>query len=265
MAKKLSEQERIKQNLINELKDLYKQTQTKPTIYYKVSDKVDAGNFYKSTVVEVLNYGQIYKIHHIVKTEKYGKVTITEFNRYVAWHDIFPITNNKEVLQVQEDLFIQFSQRDIHGLLNTFYHFGIDTNPDYQRGNVWTLEDKQKLIDSIYENIDIGKFVLIRRPYGVDSPLYEILDGKQRLLTIVDFYEGRFEWRGKTIRDLSTRDQNHFIDYRIAWGDVSSVGGSDMVTDEQKYKYFLKLNTGGQPVDPSHIAKVESLLSRVKK
>ena len=34
--------------------------------------------------------------------------------------------------------------------------------PDYQRGYVWEQEDKELLLDSIFKNIDIGKFVFIR-------------------------------------------------------------------------------------------------------
>ena len=50
------------------------------------------------------------------------------------------------------------------------------------------------LLDSIFKNIDIGKFVLIHlsdsewveRGFG-----YEILDGKQRLSALIEFYENK--------------------------------------------------------------------------
>ena len=64
------------------------------------------------------------------------------------------------------------------------------------RGNVWDIEDKVKLIDSIFNNIDVGKFAFIKVPYKDNSPSYECLDGKQRVTALIEFYEGRFEYKG---------------------------------------------------------------------
>ena len=79
-------------------------------------------------------------------------------------------------------------------------------NPDYQRDYVWELSDKQLLIDSIFNNIDIGKFAFIHLDYKTWNKTgyaYEILDGKQRLKTIIDFYENRFSYKGIYYNDLS--------------------------------------------------------------
>ena len=68
------------------------------------------------------------------------------------------------------------------------YHRGLIDNPDYQRGYVWTLEDKQKLIQSIFNRADIGKFVFIEDENYREYRL-EVIDGKQRLRAILDYYE----------------------------------------------------------------------------
>ncbi|WP_294184263.1 DUF262 domain-containing protein [uncultured Sphingobacterium sp.] len=72
----------------------------------------------------------------------------------------------------------------------------IDVSPDYQRnGGVWTPEKKQLLIDSILNNYDIPKIYFHefnreeRKHSGVT---YSIIDGKQRLETIWDFIENKF-------------------------------------------------------------------------
>jgi uncharacterized protein with ParB-like and HNH nuclease domain len=68
-------------------------------------------------------------------------------------------------------------------------------NPDYQRDLVWSLEDKVNLIDSIYNDIEIGRFAFIKTDYSknnfdFDKDFYwEILDGKQRISAIIDFFE----------------------------------------------------------------------------
>jgi hypothetical protein len=82
---------------------------------------------------------------------------------------------------------LHYSQRSLDGLVHMFYSFGINMDPDYQRGLVWTLEDKQALIESIFDDVDIGKFVFAQRPFEANAPGYEIIDGKQRLSALIDF------------------------------------------------------------------------------
>lgn len=55
----------------------------------------------------------------------------------------------------------------------------------YQRDYVWSQEDKESLIDSIFNHIEIGKFVLVFK--GYEGDMYEVLDGKQRLSALQEF------------------------------------------------------------------------------
>lgn len=72
----------------------------------------------------------------------------------------------------------------------------IVTNPPYQRnGDVWSLEKKQLLIDSIINRYDIPK--LYFHQYARDEArrtgkTYAVIDGRQRLETIIKFIEGNF-------------------------------------------------------------------------
>lgn len=73
----------------------------------------------------------------------------------------------------------------------------IDMNPKYQRkGRLWSISDKAYLIDSIINEFDIPKLYIADFTYG-DSPLnekklpYAIIDGKQRLEAIFDFFDGK--------------------------------------------------------------------------
>lgn len=76
-------------------------------------------------------------------------------------------------------------------------HTTIDKAPPYQRrGKIWSDSDKAYLIDSILNGFDVPKLYLADFTFG-DSPLnkaklpYAIIDGKQRLEAVLDFYEGR--------------------------------------------------------------------------
>ncbi len=66
----------------------------------------------------------------------------------------------------------------------------IDTNPDYQRPPVWSIAQKQLLIDTILRGYDIPK--MYWRRIGKNPDKYEVVDGQQRLRAIWEFMEGKF-------------------------------------------------------------------------
>jgi hypothetical protein len=74
----------------------------------------------------------------------------------------------------------------------------IYTDPEYQRsGEIWTLEKRQLLIDSILNDYDIPKLYFhdLNTPMKLKNGqkvLYTIIDGKQRLETIWKFKEDKF-------------------------------------------------------------------------
>ncbi len=61
-------------------------------------------------------------------------------------------------------------------------------NRRYQRKLVWTLHEKQKLVESIQRGFPVPAILLAER----DGGGYEIIDGLQRLHTIVSFIETAF-------------------------------------------------------------------------
>ncbi len=66
----------------------------------------------------------------------------------------------------------------------------IDTNPDFQRPAVWSLGQKQLLVDTILRGYDIPK--LYWRKVSKSPEKYEVVDGQQRLRTIFEFHSGDF-------------------------------------------------------------------------
>ena len=243
-----------------ELLQLRERPIPEPNIYWKVGDRVEYGYTKLSIIKEVIDYGKIYLLDQIIIENNYGKPYEHKREIYVTWVDICNYRTPEELKEIpnlfeKDDWRLNFSQRDMRGLLGVHYWFGVDFDPDYQRGLVWTMEDKVSLINSVFSNIDIGKFVFIKKPYKKDSPSYEILDGKQRYRTLLDFYEGRFTYKGFIYRDLSNRDKSMFDRSPISWADVNE----DKMTLSEKYKYFLRLNTGGKVQSIEHLKKVEQL------
>jgi len=85
----------------------------------------------------------------------------------------------------------------IQSIYNWFIENKLFVNRRYQRKLVWTLEEKQKLIESILNKYPIPAILIAE----MDEPgTYEIIDGLQRLHAIVSFIETSY----------STLDGLHF-------------------------------------------------------
>lgn len=240
---------------IREMREMYIND---PTIFYFPGERIIYGNHPNAEVVEVYDNGKFYKVRAWGKYKIYLNIIQQESIHILSWTDIKKYRETKEndkieIFTKEDELRLNFSQRNMMDIFSKVYHFGIDMSPEYQRGNVWNLEDKRKLINSIFNNIDIGKFAFIKLPFKSQSPSYEILDGKQRITAIIEFFEDRFAFKGKTYSQLNWRDQRHFYNYAISIAEISNA------TRKQKLLYFLRLNTGGKLVDPLHLEYVRKL------
>lgn len=61
---------------------------------------------------------------------------------------------------------------------------GLELNPSYQRGNVWSDKESSELIDSVLRGIPLPSIILNQRK---GDETLEIVDGKQRLTAILRF------------------------------------------------------------------------------
>lgn len=77
----------------------------------------------------------------------------------------------------------------------------LDLNPSYQRDSVWSTKDASNLIESVLRGIPLPSVILHKLP---KSTRYEIVDGKQRLTSILRFV-GRHPIALKAADRLSKR------------------------------------------------------------
>lgn len=155
---------------------------------------------------------------------------------------------------------IVYYNSSVDSLIHTILHWEVDFNPVFQRGYEWEFEDKEFLIDSIFKGVDIGKFSFVKHSYSHYEDtgfLYTILDGKQRLSALLDFIECRFTYRGKYYNELSPKDRNHFDNFPISRGEVTTDDLEEMID------YFLILNTTGKVVGEDHLNKVKELKTKI--
>lgn len=136
----------------------------------------------------------------------------------------------------------------------------------YQRPFVWTLENKQMLIESVYNGIDCGRILIRKRGWAecerMETPFwYDIVDGKQRLNAVRGFILGEFpDMHGNYFADLSYRAQYDFTDHQLfAYAEMQ-----EDTPDWLVIKQFLKLNFAGVPQSKEHIQYVHEIAGRMK-
>lgn len=133
----------------------------------------------------------------------------------------------------------------------------IKLDPEYQRaGDIWTIEKKQLLIDSILNGFDIPKIYFHKytsQEYKKNEPLrYAIVDGRQRLEAIWKFIDG----------DYALADDFNYIE-------DSSIEAAGLTYKELGNKYpRLKIAFDGYPlsvvaIETDDIEIIEDMFSRL--
>lgn len=137
----------------------------------------------------------------------------------------------------------------------------------YQRDFCWTLYDKQLLIESIYNQLDIGKIVVRKRSWNwvenrvkkgqiKGTAFKDIVDGKQRLNAILGFMQNEYpDLNGYFYEDLSKQAQHKFDNFHaLAYCEME-----EGATDEDVKSVFLNVNFTGKIISQEHIEFVKSI------
>ncbi|MCA0386252.1 MAG: DUF262 domain-containing protein [Firmicutes bacterium] len=131
--------------------------------------------------------------------------------------------------------------------------------PEYQRRRVWDTKRKSKLIESFMINVPVPPVFL----YETEYSQYEVMDGLQRISTILDFFNNKFkledleiwpELNGKTYNDLPLPIRES-VDRRYLSATILLKETAPNKLDENMMKRFVfeRLNTGGIELSPQEI------------
>lgn len=228
-----------------------------PTMKFEIGQEVSIGNLLDCVIKDVLLDGKVYLISYTNKKKNSLRedVFIPNTLMFYSWLGISHKESENTVSFFNEErLRIHYSQVHLMALWQYVYGFGVNFNAEYQRGDVWDQKDKEALIESIFQYVDIGKFAFIEnssKKWAETGYSYEILDGKQRLTTLCEFYEGKFTYKGKTYKELSQRDRDFIRHYPV------SVAKFDDLSEKDALSYFIRMNKHGRVMDPEHLKKIE--------
>jgi len=148
--------------------------------------------------------------------------------------------------------------------------------PHFQREYVWTPKQAHRFIETLLLGLPVPSIFLSKE---LDTGKHIVIDGQQRLKTILFFYEGIFnerefklksvqeKYEGKTYKTLTDEERRNLDDYLIH----ATIVKQDEPSDNQSsiYHIFERLNTGGTLLQPQEIraciyyGKFNELLSKL--
>jgi hypothetical protein len=128
-------------------------------------------------------------------------------------------------------------------------------NPKFQRGSVWPAPAKTYLVDSLLRGYPIPK-LLLRTTVDRDSrrTIRDVVDGQQRLRTIIDFASGRFalgakaaEFQGLRYNDLEDEQKDAFLAYKLTCEQLINANDDDVL------EVFVRINSYAVPVNDAEL------------
>jgi len=132
--------------------------------------------------------------------------------------------------------------------------------PNFQRGFVWNLKQSSRFIESLLLGLPVPGIFLSR---DMDSADLLVIDGQQRLKSLLFFYDGIFNERvfrlfhvqerfeGKTYNELESDDRQRLDDSIIHATIVKQDEPSE--DNSSVYLVFERLNSGGLQLQPQEI------------
>jgi len=110
-------------------------------------------------------------------------------------------------------LHASFNEKTITDLCLMFRHGRLNLEPGFQRKSVWSTADRRRLIQSVLSNYPLPSIFLYQRN-SRGKTVYDVLDGKQRIETLLMFMQqGRFR-RGEFDVRLDVGDGYQWYDWR---------------------------------------------------
>lgn len=148
------------------------------------------------------------------------------------------------------------SNLQIENIITRINNEDMNLQPNFQRGEVWSKNKQQKLIDSILREWTIPPIHVIRSNDGID----EVLDGQQRLVAIRDFVEGEFsingniapfnqfikELHGLKYEELPTDVRRRFLRYEISFITLKDYAPSEPAELFDRLNQPMKLTSAEQ-------------------
>ena len=174
--------------------------------------------------------------------------------------------NPKSVLDEISEIIVAGNDWTTATILDQLVRDNIQLNPRFQRRDAWDITRKSRFIESIFLGFPIPDIVLASQDKKRGK--FVVLDGKQRLLTILQFY-GRSETPNDSfaLKNLEFRPELNGCTHEALKNDLLHSSVLDALdnqtlrttlirnwhTESLLYKIFLRLNLENTPLSPQEL------------
>ncbi len=174
-------------------------------------------------------------------------------------HEIYPELESETEAPVasDDDKPVSTNSKDwtVSVLCDKYKKGKINLQPEYQRQYVWSLKPElpSRLIESLLLDIPVPPIYFADMPGGQ----LEVIDGQQRLTTLVRFLDNQFPLQklqrmgsliGKHFRDLTDEQQEKVLDSQIRSIVINT--GSNL---NLRYEVFERLNRGSMALNEQEL------------
>ena len=229
---------------------------------FKIGDEVFIDNSqYKRVIAEFVENEEgtfvIFTNHSIIHPPKMIEMISKEKRKDSEGKPYFRTLKEHSIF---DDVHIDEITSDVENMLNEFSIGTYDFNPIYQRDLVWSTEKKQEFVKKLLiGDIDLCP-TFITAPYKKSKREYEVLDGKQRMMAVIQFVQNQFPVEGLYYKDLTLGDVSRLMNatfkYKLVKYYDKKKGFSEMSL-KQKVELFLQINEYGQKVSDEHLTKIK--------
>lgn len=155
-----------------------------------------------------------------------------------------------------EDLIVQSTDMALMNVASLSNSGALDLSPRFQRRNRWDRERQSRLIESFLMNVPVPPVYLAEETRG----RFAVIDGKQRLTAVSQFLNNEFKLTNLSfLHHLDGGDFDSLpesITGTLQMRPLRAVTVMRQTADWVKHEVFLRLNTGGEPLNAQEIRNV---------
>lgn len=132
----------------------------------------------------------------------------------------------------------------------------LDLSPSFQRKPVWSDAQASYLIDSILNDLPVPEIFLRAQTTSQGERPIEVVDGQQRLKSIIRFFDGDLElegdhvsepFRGLKWEQLTDRQKTAFYEFKLAFRELENV------SDAEVRDMFRRLNANQESLNDQEL------------
>ncbi|QFR55769.1 hypothetical protein JC221_123 [Yersinia phage JC221] len=147
----------------------------------------------------------------------------------------------------------------VYSYINWFKNGDLDLDPSYQRPYVWTQKEQDEFLINLISGFPCGVIAIAVDSEFNETKWVEVIDGKQRITTIIKVYTGeigiplpdgsRLFWN-----DMRRNEQRTFENISLPALGLSECNKKD------RLDFFYRINFSGVPQSEEHKNKILEMM-----